>query len=136
MVPNPQSNSISHVNGKAMGLGLYRICPMSLYFYTSCHMSLSFRSMSLVEFKKSPCRPVDFRGQGPYCVEFKKHPMLLCPLFSWHYRYMYHVTSIIRKAKIIIIGPMLKIRVEFKGQGPLHTPIFGRANEQEGILGK
>ena len=36
---------------------------MSLYFDPSCRMSLS--PMLHVEFKKSSCRPVDFRGQRP-----------------------------------------------------------------------
>ena len=33
-------------------------------FYPPCRMSLS--PMSHVEFKKYQCRPVNFRGQGPY----------------------------------------------------------------------
>ena len=41
-----------------------RLCPMSLYFYTSYLMSPSL--MSHVEFKKKPCRPVDFRGKGKF----------------------------------------------------------------------
>ena len=32
--------------------------------FSPCHMSLS--PMSHVECKKCPCRPVNFRGQGPY----------------------------------------------------------------------
>ena len=27
---------------------------------------MSIGSMSHVEFKKQPCRPVEFKGQGPY----------------------------------------------------------------------
>ena len=40
-----------------------RLCPMSLHFYPACRMSLS--PMLHVEFKQGPCRPVNFRGQGP-----------------------------------------------------------------------
>ena len=36
---------------------------MSLSFLKPCRMSVS--SMSHVEFKKWPCRPVEFRGLGP-----------------------------------------------------------------------
>ena len=52
---------MSHVEFKK------RLCPMSLHFYPSCRMSLS--PMSHVEFKKGPCRPVGFRGQGPFARE-------------------------------------------------------------------
>ena len=37
---------------------------MSLSFLKPCHMSVS--SMLHVEFKKRPCRPFGFKGQGPY----------------------------------------------------------------------
>ena len=30
---------------------------------------MSLGSMSHVDFKKGPCRPVEFRGQGPYFKE-------------------------------------------------------------------
>ena len=36
---------------------------MSLLFLKPCRMSIG--SMSHVEFKKWPCRPVEFKGQGP-----------------------------------------------------------------------
>ena len=36
---------------------------MSLIFF---HMSMGF--MSHVDFWKWPCRPVDFKGQGPQCM--------------------------------------------------------------------
>ena len=43
--------------------------------YVYCHYYIIFNPlsyvtigpMSHVEFKKCPCRPVDFRGQRPYC---------------------------------------------------------------------
>ena len=51
---------------KAMSPVGFKKCQshMSLYFLKPCHMSIS--SMSRVEFKKQPCRPVDFRGRGPF----------------------------------------------------------------------
>ena len=41
------------------------LCPLSLYYFQSpCCMSLGL--MSTVEFKKRPCRRVDFRGPPPF----------------------------------------------------------------------
>ena len=50
---------MSHVKFKK------RLCPMSLQFLApvTCHKAPC--RMSHVEFKKCPCRPVDFRGLGP-----------------------------------------------------------------------
>ena len=33
------------------------------------HVTMSLSPMSHVEFKKCQCRPVDFRGQGPYRID-------------------------------------------------------------------
>ena len=66
---------MSHVDLKKMAMSHVLVA-----YFTQCHMSnlrigyvtimfspcrMSLSPMSHVEFKKCPCRPVDFRGQGP-----------------------------------------------------------------------
>ena len=44
---------------------------------------MSLSPMSHVEFKKVPCRPVDFRGQGPYhntSEGYRVRYSLICPM--------------------------------------------------------
>ena len=55
------------------------------YRFCLCHVtnyipvSLSKGSMLLVHFKKSPCRPVEFRGQGPFFSPDPWHSGATCP---------------------------------------------------------
>ena len=42
-----------------------RISEMS-YVASLCFVAMSISPMSHVDFKKRPCRRVEFRGQGPY----------------------------------------------------------------------
>ena len=50
--------------------------PRVTIFFSPCRMSLS--RMSHVKFKKCPCRPVGFRGQGPLPYP----PLTLCPTLT------------------------------------------------------
>ena len=70
---------MSHVKFKKMAMSPVTILkiPMSIWkrFNVTCSMAyvmsivfflMSIGSMSHVEFKKQPCRPVEFNGQRPF----------------------------------------------------------------------
>ena len=76
---------------------------LSLSFLTSCRMCLG--SMSPVEFKKCPCRPVDFRGLPPYHNPFPFPPMS----YQWSYLRVYFYEELIVKPKKIYISQDVQV---------------------------
>ena len=71
-----------------------RLCPMSLKFHTPCRMSLSH--MSHVEFKKSPCRHVDFRGQGPYKTAVRYYHNTAIHHVQQYWIVLLHISSLMK----------------------------------------
>ena len=76
------------------------LSPVTISVSTSRRMCLG--SVSIVEFKKCPCRPVDFRGLPPY------HNPFLFPPMSYLLVYFYEAL-IVQPQKYIIISQDVQV---------------------------